>query len=145
MSNLVASKAYRTLRHIENYINLYTYNHPYQKGVPENFSLEDISFEENEQLIGVYENFPGKPEDSIVITDRGLYLFSETTWIPIKYKDILEVNTMGEKFLKSGVNLHLNNDTVTAIPIKGGKGRFTDKFAFLHFFNEVLRGYDNIV
>ncbi|MBN9388559.1 MAG: hypothetical protein J0I20_10945 [Chloroflexi bacterium] len=133
MTNWVASTAYRTLHRFDRYTNYY------QKDLPANFFSNGIIFEKDEQLVGVYENIPGNLEDSIVITDKNLHLFTKDKWLTIRFGDVTKVDTIGEKFLKSGLTLYLTDGQTFDIPVTGGKGSFTDKFEFLRFFQGIMR------
>ena len=50
--------------------------------------VQDLSLRGGEQVLGVYENFPGSRVDSIVVTDLGLYVARDVSWQYILYKDI---------------------------------------------------------
>ncbi len=50
--------------------------------------VQDVSLRGGEQVLGVYENFPGSRVDSIVVTDLGLYVVRDLSWHYIPYKDI---------------------------------------------------------
>lgn len=130
-NEFVFSRAHRTLRSLANYQPL--------SGREAAFTsfLSEIHFQKEEKAIGLYENTPGKKDESIVITNLGLHFLSTDRAEFISYEQIRAIEPLETKNIDR-LNLDLDDGRMIAIPIKGGEGRFRDIFEFLHFLDRVV-------
>ena len=92
-----------------------------------------------EQLIGIYTNPSGTTPAEICITTESLYLCSPfRPTVCLKYKDIRSV-TLDEHGPASRVIIVTRFDgSVFNVEVAGGKGKFRDSMAFLHYLDRIL-------
>src|SRR5687768_3590783 len=101
MRDIVLSRAHRTLRRMARYKPLsddLTTMHQYIKGV---------SLQEDEAIIGVYENMPGASDESIIITDFGIHILRGGRWEFIGYDQIDRIEGPPSKQNAEGLIAHL--------------------------------------
>ena len=131
-SKSVVSRAHRTLRRLKQYRD-------YVDKEKEDFPdyVHRISFEPDEMLVGIYENSPGQPEESIVVTNIGLYTFTNSQWVKIKYQQIERIDLpIGDKRQAEDLLIYWN-ETKTQLAVRGGEDGFRDVFEFLRFLERV--------
>lgn len=130
---LIKSQSHKKLRRLESYL---------VPGKNEIASYaQEIVLQNAEEIIGVYENFRGESRESIIITSRGIYV-NEEGWKRVLFEEIAYVETpkVEEKHSVNQLTLHLHSGQIISIPIRGGKGRLRDAWAFVSFFNRILPG-----
>jgi hypothetical protein len=83
---------------------------------------------------------PEAPEEAIVITTQGLWLFGDEGWRTLRYEQIVRVNPPYDetKNLVSTLFLTLHDGEKEVLSIRGGNGNFRDAWPFLHFLIRVL-------
>ena len=80
----VKSRAYRTLRNMANYRSV-------QADGELDYAGDNLVLRENDELIGVYDNVPGKPETSVFVTTWGIHVRLNEQWQTIEYERIIDV------------------------------------------------------
>jgi hypothetical protein len=131
IEELIKSKAHRTMRRMSNYHNI-------SEKTDDIHYLGDFSFRDNEEPVGIYENLVGEPDESIIITTLGLYIFRAGDWEFVGYDEIRAITKPKvEKLAVDRLFLHLASGRRVDVPIKGGEGRFRDVYEFLRFLMRV--------
>ena len=94
--------------------------------------VKEVSLAEDEQYIGVYENFPGETREAIVITNHGMHILrDEIIFVP--FLAIKDIETPGHITSREGLTLILANDEVVNLMVIGGEGNIRDRYLFLTF------------
>lgn len=128
----IVSRAHRTLRRL----NLYRdYVGKKDKDLP-NY-LPVVPLQPDEALIGVYENYPGQAKESILITDLGLYILTDSDWLRIQYEQIKRIEVLGADKHQAEELYVFWDESKTKLAIRGRRDRFSDLFEFLHFLVRV--------
>jgi hypothetical protein len=133
----VRMRAHRSLKALPQYRDLIDAKNP----IPG--YAEDISLRNGEALIGVYENFSGDYDESIIVTDMGLWFCVDEKWDRVDYSEIKEAHHEPEEKLLANQLVLKTNERVFAIPIrgKGPRGTTRDVFSFYHFIIRVAKWY----
>jgi hypothetical protein len=132
MNKSVISRAHRTLKHLTQYKSLVGET---LYDLPEDLRSVPLVDQDNEHLIGLYENYPGHPDDNIVITNLGLYLYHNNSWTITRYSDIVRISPPEDK--QSKTMLIYTGEGVQKLYVRGGSGKFSDVFEFMHFLQRV--------
>jgi hypothetical protein len=131
----VKSRAYRTLRKMDSYRSL-------ESNAPDYFATNLLR--EHERLIGVYENSPGKRQESIVLTSFGFHIFLNEQWQFIDYGQIVDVEPVlsipKDKRSIEGLIVRIPGREIT-IPVRGGQEGFRDAWEFLRFLRRVTESF----
>ena len=103
-----------------------------------------VALDDQERVIGVYENEPGNSDESILITNRGLYLGEHGSWASLKYKDITGVESPSiagaqAKFDVDQIWVNLKDGTRHELHVTGRNGTFPDLWPFLRFLRDIDR------
>ncbi len=132
-NKLLISRAQRNLRRLANFRLL-------EAGEPDfsDWALQ-YPFDYGETLIGAYENTPGRPEDGILITTRGLHVFRPKGVDFISYHQIERVEPLDEAAETSmQVTLQIDGRRRT-IPVRGRRGQHSDASGFAYFLNQMIQ------
>jgi hypothetical protein len=132
MNERVIARAHRILKRLPRYRSVVGTAGPMLPWV------QELSLPTGEVLIGVYENVPGEPTESIAITDRGLHVFRNGTWEFVGYEQIDRIETPSGKAGVEELVVHLLSGKVSRIPVRGGRERFHDAFEVLRFLDRVI-------
>lgn len=92
-----------------------------------------IALRQGEKYVGLYENEKGGPIDSIVITNRGLYILTNGGCILLDFENIKRIKAPDEKRNYSVIVVETYGGEIVEIPVRGGSGKFRDSFEFLRF------------
>lgn len=124
-------RAHRILLKLPNYKNL---NNSKNETL---FFTKKLLKQENEVTIGIYENMIGMIDDCLIITNFGLHLFMLESFEFIAFnqmKSIIDYEDKESEFIR----ILLFNDQIVVIPVRGGIGKFRDKFEFTRFLDRVI-------
>lgn len=128
LEHLIRARAHRILRHFTHYQKISR-----EIASSPNY-IKEISAQADEEFIGVYENFLGERNESVVITTLGLHIFVEDKWVFINYKQINHIESPPKEHSVEELVIHLHSGEVIKIPIKGNGG---DVWEFLRFLMRV--------
>lgn len=142
LEELVVSRAHRNLGQLVNYHKVFS-----EDDLPS--YLKELDLQEGEKIIGVYENFPGNINETIVVTNQGLRIFLNNEWIWVKYTEIDQVElppNMGEaKLTLEELDIRLKSKQLVKLPARGeqdfirGKQSYSrDTFSFLNFLIRII-------
>jgi hypothetical protein len=120
------SRSRRTLVHLGAYQEIYGE----REAMPT--YLREVSLQDNEIPIGVYQNHRGTPRESILISNIGLHFNREGGWQFLSYKEMQFIEPLADKENAQELAIHAGN-AVVKLPVRGSKGKFRDIFEFLHF------------
>lgn len=126
----VKSRIHRTIRNSDNYYQL-------ENSISDIF-VENFNLQNDEIAYGVYENFPQNKNERIVITNKGVHLYKEKTWVFIDFCSIKSVSVESEKQVAEYITLYLGNNKTFLLPVRGNKGKFRDVFEFSRFLSRVI-------
>mgnify|MGYP001377391548 CR=1 FL=1 len=130
MSVNVKSRIHRTIKDFENYREITAEN--------AGELLDDLVLANDEICYGIYENKLRERNEQVAITNNGLHLFRNGSWILVKYADIEEVKFDADKSEADALILLLKQDKRLELPVRGRKGKFRDVFEFSRFLNRVI-------
>ena len=92
--------------------------------------------DENERLLGIYENHRDSVDQAVVFTDVGMYLREEGGWFGLRYDDVVKAGFGNSgKVETSEITLLLRSGLRKSVPIRGGTGRFRDGCQVLRFLD----------
>lgn len=103
-----------------------------------------IELKENERMLGLYENFHGKLDDCLVVTNIGIHVYKSGHFHFFRYDQIEEISFPKSKPKRefSELFLHLSSGTIVELPIRGRTERegdiFYDIFKLSHFLSRVI-------
>lgn len=118
----VSSIVYRTLRGMERYRPLSELSYD---------PIKSISTIDDEITIGVYDN-QGDGNDSIIITNIGIYVVSDGHQKHIRYNQISQVNGPSTK-QDTSIKILVSSGLVLYLHINGMTKGFSDVFEFTRF------------
>ncbi len=132
-NKMVFSKAHRILNHLSNF-------HKFEEATSQASSkLKEINLQEEETIIGFYENNPVEKESNVIVTNLGLHIFYPNEKEFISYRTIIKVE-IPQDMKKTRLDhfiVHLNNGDAKTILISGGHDRFRDVYEFVRFIDRV--------
>jgi|WetSurMetagenome_2_1015567.scaffolds.fasta_scaffold602144_2 hypothetical protein len=132
-NRMVFSRTHRILNHLSNF-------HKFEESTSQMLSkLNEIHLQEEEIIIGFYENNSLKMDENIIVTNLGLHIFYPNEKEFISYQSIIEVEIPRdmEKTKLDHLIVHLNKGQVKTILISGGHDRFRDVYEFVRFIDRV--------
>lgn len=106
--------------------------------------VQGLKLQENEKLLGIYENSPGKLDDCLVLTNIGIHVYKLDYFDFFRYDQIAETSFPRSKPKKefSELFLHLSDGRKIELPIRGRTEReghiFLDIFSLSHFLARVV-------
>lgn len=130
-NEIVLLRSRRILRKLANYHELLSNGDVYP------ILLSRIFTQDEEKIIGLYENIPGERFECIVITNFGLHIIFANKTEFIGYNLIKTIKISTEKD-RDYLIVYLVNGKISMISVKGGRGKFRDAFEFLHFLDRVV-------
>jgi hypothetical protein len=92
-----------------------------------------VTLRADEAALGVYQNTPGRGDDAIVVTTRGLHVRVASQWEIIDYDTIQQLRGPRSKEEVSGVFVQLADGRDLMIPVRGAHDPFRDALGFLRF------------
>ena len=105
-----------------------------------------VTLADREEVVGVYQNVPGKLEDSILITTRGIHHFAPGNPQFVAYKQIADVQMASDDkaYLQKNAEARrliivLRNNNRISLPVTGASGRGSDMASFHNFLLGTLR------
>jgi hypothetical protein len=105
-----------------------------------------IKLSQDEIPYGIYENEPGKREGSVLVTDKGLYVFGSTKVDFINYDDISTTDWAShDKSLmdahpdKRIIVINVTDGKSISLPITGSTNGFADITSFSRFLGGAIR------
>jgi hypothetical protein len=127
---VIRSRAHRILEPLSQYRDI-SERKNWPVGVPSGPALDD-----SECLIGLYINDPSDFVDTILFTDRGLYLLRDASWTRLLYTEIENVVSQESKSDVGGLNILRRDGGEFLLPVRGVSGsRFYDAFEVSRFLN----------
>jgi hypothetical protein len=131
MTDLVASRAHRILRHLASYSDVAN------NADGTRSTSEQLRLETDERLLGWYGRSSGEPPDVFAVTTKGLRICNGNTFRLIGYEQILSAVAPGPKIDVDHVTLELADGTAVDLPVKGGPGHLRDAWEVLRFLRRV--------
>ena len=134
ITQAVKSRSHRTLSHLQSFRDVGLLTDQATK------SLQGIAFQGDEALIGVYENNPGKLDELIAVTTRGLRIHQAGDWrfYPFEVIDEVTVTSEAGKREADALALTLSGGQQVILPIRGGDERFRDVWEFSRFLARTI-------
>lgn len=132
-SKLLISRALRNLRHLANFRTVDTNPPDYTDWAAQ------LPFDYGETLIGAYENTPGRPEDGVLITTRGLHIFRPKGVDFIGYHQIEQVEPPGDAPEAAGQVAFQIAGRRRVLPIRGQRGKRKDASGFAFFLEQMIQ------
>ena len=132
MKNSIASRIHRTLKHLTSYRDIL------EKSDSVLNYVDTIPLQEDDAIIGIYENFPGEPKESIALSNLGMYVFLNEKWEFIGYRHIDYTEVPSTKQDSEKIIIHMLSGQTMDILIRGAQDKFRDVFEFLHFLDRVV-------
>ncbi len=131
--------ASRAAKHLDKMFNFKKFDD--SSGWAKTFTLDP-----DETIFGLYENEPGKPDGSILITQKGLHITSSGKTRFVNYDDIktgdflhhdkhLLIHDPAARVLL----IYLTNGETISLPILGSDGRYVDIAAFYSFVGGAIQ------
>jgi hypothetical protein len=120
----VEQRVHRILRELKHFY----YGNPYDLMIVKELRCPD------DKWIGCYINDYDKLTNSLVITDKSLYLLNSSSQFKIYYKDIDTIKREPEEKQET---THLVVNGQYAVPVFGREGRLMEIYEFLRFLTRV--------
>ena len=125
-------RASRIFKHLVNYYDLSAENAEIPAYIPQNF------LQEGEFFIGIYENFTGKPDECIILTNFGIYVWHEIGLKFIAFKKIKSATVPPKEDGSNKFKISTIDGDLFDVPVYGGKGKFKDIYQFVRFIDRVV-------
>ncbi len=132
MTNLIASRAHRILRHLESYSDAANNT----ERTP--LRLEQQELPADERLLGWYAHSLGDSQDGFAVTTKGLRISDGGGFRLIGYEQILSVAALGPKNSVDHLTVELKDRTVVELSVRGGRSRLRDAWEVLRFLKRVI-------
>ncbi len=125
----INSRAKRVLNHLRNY---------HETTFITEETLDFLALQDREKCLGIYENVPGILQESVFITNKGLYFFEEDKKKFLAYDDIIYIKPLRNKQKDINIEVNMTNGDTIFLPIKGSRGPFKDVYEFSRFLHRVI-------
>src|SRR5438552_1727521 len=130
----VESRIHRTLRKLERYRACSRW-----EDLPQ-LENTDSPLGENEKLLGVYENVPGRSHNLLLFTSLAVHLWNGVTWRNLRYADIAGTEWPTEAKNEAHILVvRMKNGAPERVPILGGTKLTRDLFTVMTFLDRVIQ------